>query len=185
MTEENVQSRLRGLALMALSNKSGALVLTTGNKSELAVGYCTLYGDMGGALAVLADVSKIDVYRLARWINERYADRGFASPPIPAGTIDKPPSAELRADQRDADTLPPYEVIDEVIERYVARREGVARIIEETGFEPATVRRLVRMIDVNEYKRKQAPIGLKVSSVAFGRGRRRPLAQNYRPDAPA
>jgi NAD+ synthase (glutamine-hydrolysing) len=182
ITEENVQSRLRGTILMALSNKSGALVLTTGNKSELAVGYCTLYGDMNGALAVLADVSKIDVYRLARWMNEHHAERGFASPPIPEATIDKPPSAELRADQLDSDSLPPYGLIDDVIERYVERRQGVGRIVAETGFDPATVRRLVRMIDVSEYKRKQAPIGLKVSSVAFGRGRRRPLAQHYRPD---
>jgi len=136
---------------------------------------------MNGGLAVLSDVSKLDVYRLSRWINDHHADRGFRVPPIPQRTIDKPPSAELRPDQIDQDSLPPYEVLDEVIERYVERRQSAARILRETGFDDGLVRKLIRLIDLNEYKRKQAPIGLKVSSVAFGRGRRRPLAQRYRP----
>ena len=180
--EENVQSRLRGLVMMALSNQTGALLLTTGNKSELAVGYCTLYGDMNGGLAVLSDITKVQVFKLSRWINEHFAELGFCSPPIPVETIEKPPSAELRPDQLDQDSLPPYEVLDEIVERYVQRHESLERIIDETGFEPSLVARLVRLVDVNEYKRKQLAIGLKVSSVAFGRGRRRAIAQGYRPD---
>jgi NAD+ synthase (glutamine-hydrolysing) len=167
---------------MALSNKSGAMLLTTGNKSELAVGYCTLYGDMNGGLAVLSDVTKIEVYALSRWINANCAQAGFACPPIPESTITKPPSAELRANQFDQDSLPPYEQLDQIIERYVAMQEHPRRIVRETGLDPALVARIVRLIDVNEYKRKQMPIGLKVSAIAFGRGRRRPLAQGYRPD---
>ncbi|MEO1128378.1 MAG: NAD+ synthase [Planctomycetota bacterium] len=182
VTEENVQSRIRGVITMAISNKTGALLLTTGNKSELAVGYCTLYGDMNGGLAVLSDVSKEDVYRLSRWINEHHAAVGFAQPPIPERTITKPPSAELRPGQFDADSLPPYDVLDEIIERYVERQQHPAAIVAETGFDAALVARITRLIDVNEYKRKQMPIGLKVSSIAFGRGRRRPIAQGYRPD---
>jgi NAD+ synthase/NAD+ synthase (glutamine-hydrolysing) len=182
LAEENLQSRLRGTLLMALSNRSGAVVLNTGNKSEFAVGYCTLYGDMNGALAVLSDVTKQQVYRLSRWINDNCASLGFARPPIPESTITKPPSAELAPDQKDEDSLPPYDVLDEVIERYVERRQSVSRIVREAGFDPAVVARIVRMIDMSEYKRKQAAIGLKVTSVAFGSGRRWPIAQRWRDD---
>ena len=172
VTEENIQARLRGLMLMALSNKFGSLVLTTGNKSELAVGYCTLYGDMCGGLAVISDVPKTMVYRLARWINrEREV--------IPEATIEKPPSAELRPDQKDEDSLPPYDVLDEILERYVVESESVDQIIA-AGFEKETVCRIARLIDLNEYKRRQAAPGLKVTSKAFGVGRRIPVAQRYR-----
>ncbi len=182
LTDENLQSRLRGVITMALSNHGAGLLLTTGNKSELAVGYCTLYGDMNGGLAVLSDVTKVQVYKLARWLNDHHTQAGFDTPPIPENTITKPPSAELRPDQIDQDSLPPYEILDEIIERYVERQEHPRRIIRETGFDPALVANIVRLIDLNEYKRKQMPIGLKVSSIAFGRGRRRPLAQGYRPE---
>ena len=172
VTEENMQARLRGLMLMALSNKFGSLVLTTGNKSELAVGYCTLYGDMCGGLAVISDVPKTMVYRLARWINrEREV--------IPEATIEKPPSAELRPDQKDEDSLPPYDVLDAILERYVVESESVDQIIA-AGFEKETVCRIARLIDLNEYKRRQAAPGLKVTSKAFGVGRRIPVAQRYR-----
>ena len=172
VTEENMQARLRGLMLMALSNKFGSLVLTTGNKSELAVGYCTLYGDMCGGLAVISDVPKTMVYRLARWINrEREV--------IPEATIEKPPSAELRPDQKDEDSLPPYDVLDEILERYVVESESVDQIIA-AGFEKELVSRIARLIDLNEYKRRQAAPGLKVTSKAFGVGRRIPVAQRYR-----
>ncbi|MCA9310360.1 MAG: NAD(+) synthase, partial [Phycisphaerales bacterium] len=142
----------------------------------------TLYGDMNGAIAVLSDVTKVEVYRASRWINAHFGACGLSCAPIPESTLTKPPSAELRPDQRDEDSLPPYEVLDEVIERHVERLQHPARIVEETGFDPALVARIIRMIDINEYKRKQAPIGLKVTSVAFGRGRRRPIAQGYRPE---
>ena len=172
VTEENMQARLRGLMLMALSNKFGSLVLTTGNKSELAVGFCTLYGDMCGGLAVISDVPKTMVYRLARWINrEREV--------IPEATIEKPPSAELRPDQKDEDSLPPYEVLDAILERYVVESESVDQIIA-AGFEKELVCRIARLIDLNEYKRRQAAPGLKVTSKAFGVGRRIPVAQRYR-----
>jgi NAD+ synthase (glutamine-hydrolysing) len=181
ITEENIQSRLRGLVVMAFSNKEGSLALTTGNKSELAVGYCTLYGDMNGGLAILSDVSKTDVFALSRHINDRHAELGFDRPPIPERSITKPPSAELRPDQIDQDSLPPYEVLDEIIERYVENHEHPAAIIQSTGFDAEMVYAITRTIDRNEYKRKQMPIGLKVSGLAFGRGRRRPLAQGYDP----
>jgi NAD+ synthase (glutamine-hydrolysing) len=181
ITEQNLQSRIRGTIVMALSNRHGSIALTTGNKSELAVGYATLYGDMNGGLAVLSDVTKDNVYRLARWMNACWKAAGFARPPIPESSITKPPSAELRPNQTDQDTLPPYPVLDEIIARYVERRESPARIIAETGFDAATVSRVVRMIDASEYKRKQAAIGLKVTGVAFGSGRRFPIAQRYRP----
>jgi NAD+ synthetase len=180
LTEENIQSRIRGSILMTMSNRTGAIVLTTGNKSELAVGYCTLYGDMNGGLAVLSDVSKMMVYSLSRWINENHALCGFATPPIPQRTIDKAPSAELRPDQTDQDSLPPYPVLDEIIERYVERRQSAATIIREAKFDEALVRRVVRMIDLAEYKRKQAATGLKVTTVAFGFGRRVPIAQKWK-----
>jgi NAD+ synthetase len=167
-----MQARLRGQILMALSNKFGSLVLTTGNKSELAVGYCTLYGDMCGGLAVISDVPKTMVYELARWINR---ERGI----IPEATIEKPPSAELRPDQKDEDSLPPYDVLDAVLERYVVASESVDEIIA-AGFDPEIVRHIACLIDLNEYKRRQAAPGLKVTSKAFGVGRRIPVAQKYR-----
>lgn len=180
LTDENVQSRLRGAVVMAFSNKTGALALTTGNKSELAVGYCTLYGDMNGGLAVLADVTKAQVYRLARWINAHAGEAGFAAAPIPESSITKAPSAELRPNQTDQDSLPPYDQIDEVVERFVERRQGVAEIASESGIEAGTVSRIVRLIQGSEFKRKQAAVGLKVTSVAFGSGRRMPIAQGWR-----
>ena len=172
VAEENMQARLRGLILMAASNKFGSLVLTTGNKSELAVGYCTLYGDMCGGLAVISDVPKIKVFELARWINR---DGEI----IPEATVTKPPSAELRPDQKDEDSLPPYEVLDAILERYVVESQSVAEIVAR-GFDEATVQRVVRLINLNEYKRRQAAPGLKVTSKAFGVGRRIPVAQRYK-----
>jgi len=170
-TEENVQARLRGVLLMAISNKTGALLITTGNKSELAVGYCTLYGDMCGGLAVLSDVPKTLVYDMARWIN-RNEER------IPTSSITKPPSAELRPDQKDEDSLPPYEVLDAVIDAYVVHHQS-AREISESGFDEALVKKILTMIDRNEYKRRQAAPGIKVTSRAFGVGRRMPVAQRF------
>ncbi len=181
ITEENIQSRIRGTMLMALSNKTGALLLTTGNKSELAVGYCTLYGDMNGGLAVLSDLCKNDVYRLSRWINAHHRAIGFDRAPIPEGSITKPPSAELHPNQTDQDSLPPYDDLDQIVERYVEHHQSPSRIARETRIAPDVVARITRMIDLAEYKRKQMPIGLKVTSIAFGRGRRMPLAHRYRP----
>jgi NAD+ synthase/NAD+ synthase (glutamine-hydrolysing) len=172
VTEENMQARLRGLLLMAMSNKFGSLVLTTGNKSELAVGYCTLYGDMCGGLAVISDVPKTMVYRLARWMNRD-------GEVIPISTIEKPPSAELRPDQKDEDSLPPYDVLDAILERYVVEGQSADEIIAG-DFDADIVRRIARLIDLNEYKRRQAAPGLKVTSKAFGVGRRIPVAQRYR-----
>jgi len=172
VTEENIQARLRGVMLMALSNKLGSLLLTTGNKSEMAVGYCTLYGDMCGGLAVIADVPKTMVYRVARWINR---EREI----IPQASITKPPSAELRPDQTDQDSLPPYDVLDRILEDYVVRLKTPAEIIA-TGVSETDVRRVVRLIDLSEYKRRQAAPGLKVTTKAFGMGRRIPIAQRYR-----
>jgi NAD+ synthase (glutamine-hydrolysing) len=180
LTEENLQSRLRGTILMTISNRTGAIVLTTGNKSETAVGYATLYGDMNGGLAVLSDVTKQLVYRLSRWIDAHHAELGFAVAPIPIGSIEKPPSAELRPDQTDQDSLPPYDTLDEIIERSVERHQSPSTIARETGFDPALVEKIVRMIDLAEYKRKQAAVGLKVTSVAFGSGRRMPIAMRWR-----
>ena len=170
VTEENIQARLRGLALMSLSNKFGSLLLTTGNKSELAAGYCTLYGDMAGGLAVISDVPKTMVYELARHIN-RQAEREV----IPQSTLTKPPSAELRPNQTDQDTLPPYEILDGILQRYEERMEGIEQIVA-AGFDRATVEDVVRRIQANEYKRRQAAPGLKVTSRAFGFGRRMPIA---------
>ncbi len=186
VTEENLQSRIRGTILMGLSNKLGHILLTTGNKSEMAVGYATLYGDMNGGLAVLSDVTKRYVYSLARWMNANARSLGIASveqPPIPEPSITKPPSAELRPNQTDQDTLPPYDTLDEILRRYVELRQHPSRIIEETGFGAAVVARVVRMIDLSEYKRKQAAVGLKVTGLAFGSGRRFPIAQGYRPES--
>lgn len=170
-TEENMQARLRGMTLMALSNKFGHLVLSTGNKSELSVGYCTLYGDMAGGLAVISDVPKTMVYALARWINRR-------DEVIPVSTIEKPPSAELRPGQTDQDTLPPYDVLDEILRLYVEENMSARDIIAH-GFEEKTVRWVQRRVDLNEYKREQAAPGIKVTSRAFGVGRRMPIAQKY------
>jgi NAD+ synthase (glutamine-hydrolysing) len=169
--EENMQPRLRGMTLMALSNKFGHLLLTTGNKSELAVGYCTLYGDMCGGLAVISDVPKTMVYRLANWINR---DREI----IPRATIEKPPSAELKPDQRDQDTLPPYDVLDAILNLYVEEQLSVSEIVAR-GFDETTTRWVQRRVDLNEYKRAQAVPGLKVTSRAFGVGRRMPVAQRF------
>jgi NAD+ synthase (glutamine-hydrolysing) len=171
--EENLQARARGAVLMALSNKFGSILLTTGNKSELAVGYCTLYGDMAGGLAVISDVPKTLVYQLAHYIN-RHAEL------IPSSTITKPPSAELRPDQRDSDSLPPYDVLDPIIEAYVEDHLDADAIIGR-GFDRGTVRDVIRLIDNSEYKRRQAAPGLKISSTAFGVGRRFPIAADYRP----
>ena len=169
VTEENVQSRIRGNLLMALSNKFGALLLTTGNKSELSVGYCTLYGDMSGGLAVIADLPKMMVYRVARWRNARRAD-------IPEAVLTKAPSAELRPDQTDQDTLPPYEILDEILERHVEGCESEEEILAH-GYDAATVGRVLRMFRNAEFKRKQAAPGLKVTSRAFGTGWRMPIVR--------
>ena len=172
VTEENLQARLRGITLMAMSNKFGHLLLTTGNKSELAVGYCTIYGDMCGGLAVISDVPKTRIYALAGWLNR---DREV----IPPNTIGKPPSAELRPDQTDQDSLPPYDVLDAILERLVERHWSGDEIIAD-GFDHDTVRRIIRMVDGNEWKRHQAAPGLRVTSKAFGVGRRMPIAQRFR-----
>jgi NAD+ synthase (glutamine-hydrolysing) len=169
LTEENIQSRIRGTLLMALSNKFNALVLTTGNKSEMAVGYCTLYGDMVGALAVIGDLVKTRVYAICRWLNrEREV--------IPAAIIEKPPSAELRPGQRDTDSLPPYEVLDPIVEAYVERYETPEQIAAVHGFELKSVQQMVRLIERAEYKRQQAAPVLKVTAKSFGMGRRFPIA---------
>src|SRR5881397_3794741 len=178
-TEENMQPRLRAMTLMALSNKFGHLLLTTGNKSELAVGYCTIYGDMAGGLAVISDVPKTMVYELARWINSDYASRsGRKRDLIPTSIIEKPPSAELKPNQTDQDTLPPYEILDQILQLYVEENLS-ARDIIARGFGEKTVRWVQRRVDLNEYKREQAAPGLKVTSRAFGLGRRMPIAQRY------
>ena len=170
VTEENIQARIRGNLLMALSNKRGALLLTTGNKSELAVGYCTLYGDMSGGLGVIADVPKTMVYRVSRWLN------GIRSGPvIPEATLTKAPSAELRPDQTDQDSLPPYELLDAILERHIEHHEPADTIVE-AGFDDATVRRVLHLVRTAEFKRKQAAPGLKVTDRAFGTGWRMPIA---------
>ncbi|HNX04036.1 MAG TPA: NAD+ synthase [Opitutales bacterium] len=174
VAEENIQARARGLLLMAVSNKFGALLLTTGNKSEVSVGYCTLYGDMAGGLAVISDLFKMQVYELSRWINR---NREI----IPWNSIEKPPSAELRPNQTDQDSLPPYPVLDEILRRYVELGQSSAEIVEATGYDGAVVRDIVRKVDRNEYKRKQAAPGLKISPLAFGVGRRIPIVQKYVP----
>ena len=171
LTEQNLQARIRGNLLMALSNKFGSLLLTTGNKSEMAVGYCTLYGDMSGGLAVISDVPKQLVYKLAKYVNRN-------GEIIPERTITKPPTAELKPDQCDQDDLPPYEILDKILQLYLEEGLGKAEIVEQ-GIDEAVVRDVLRRIRLNEYKRKQAPIGLKVTSKAFGYGRRYPNVQNF------
>jgi NAD+ synthetase len=175
VADENIQARLRGLTLMALANERNALVLATGNKSELATGYCTLYGDMCGAIAVLGDLLKTRVYELARWINDHHHECGFNAPPIPQRSITRPPTAELRPNQTDQDTLPPYDVLDLIIERFIDREQSVARIVRETGIDEALVASTVRTIDRQQFKRDQAAVVLKVTPRAFGRGRPMPI----------
>jgi NAD+ synthase (glutamine-hydrolysing) len=174
VTEQNIQARIRGNLLMALSNKFGHLLLSTGNKSEMAVGYCTLYGDMSGGLAIIADVPKCQVYELARFINRE-------RPLIPEHTISRAPSAELAPDQKDEDDLPPYPVLDRILQAYLEEHLTVAQIID-MGFDPPVVKDVVRRVRNNEYKRKQAPLGLKVTSKAFGYGRRYPTAERFTED---
>src|SRR5207302_11140461 len=168
VTEENLQSRTRGGLLMALSNKFGALVLSTGNKSELGVGYCTLYGDMVGGLAVISDVPKTMVYRLSHYVNSR-------RPVIPLASLEKPPSAELRPDQKDIDSLPPYEVLDPILEDYIEDSHSAEQIARDHNLDIALVRRVIGMVDRNEYKCQQAAPGLKISGQALGYGRRSPI----------
>lgn len=188
-TEENIQARIRGTLLMALSNKFGAIVLTTGNKSEMATGYCTLYGDMAGGFAVIKDVAKTLVYRLANWRNRQ---PGHGAPPdggmppdeaaqdiIPRRIIDRPPSAELRLDQTDQDSLPPYDVLDAILQRYMEEDKGIADLIAE-GFRPEDVERVTHLIKINEYKRRQAPIGIRITHRAFGRDWRYPITSKFR-----
>ncbi|PKN68177.1 MAG: NAD+ synthase [Deltaproteobacteria bacterium HGW-Deltaproteobacteria-15] len=172
-TEENIQARVRGTLLMALSNKFNAILLSTGNKSEIAVGYCTIYGDMNGGLAVISDIPKTMCYKVARYINR---DQEI----IPARVISRPPSAELRPDQKDQDTLPPYEILDGIIDAAVVRNLGFQEIVD-LGYDPATVKDVLKRITVNEYKRRQAPPGLKITTKAFGYGRRYPIARGKEP----
>jgi NAD+ synthase (glutamine-hydrolysing) len=172
-TEENIQARIRGTLLMALSNKFGSIVLTTGNKSEMATGYCTLYGDMAGGFAVIKDVAKTLVYRLATWKNAQGAEV------IPQRIITRPPSAELRPDQKDQDSLPPYEVLDGILQRYMEDDQGIDEIIA-AGFDAADVERVTRLIKINEYKRRQAPIGIRITHRAFGRDWRYPITSKFR-----
>jgi NAD+ synthase (glutamine-hydrolysing) len=173
VTEENIQARIRGNILMAVSNKFGSLLLTTGNKSELSMGYCTLYGDMSGGLAVISDLPKAMVYSLARHIN---LEREI----IPREIMEKAPLAELRPNQKDEDTLPPYSMLDQILERYIERTMSAGQIIDE-GFPGDVVLRVLRSVDLSEYKRRQAPPGLKVTSKAFGFGRRIPIAHRFKP----
>jgi NAD+ synthase (glutamine-hydrolysing) len=177
VAEENIQARTRGVTLMAISNKFNYLLLTTGNKSEMSVGYATLYGDMSGGLAVLADVFKMQVYALAEYIN-REAGRDI----IPRNTITKPPSAELRPDQQDTDSLPPYPVLDEILRLYIEELLDLEAIVARTGRDREYVHRLLRMVDRNEYKRRQAAPGLRVSGKAFGIGRRLPIVMRWNRD---
>jgi NAD+ synthase (glutamine-hydrolysing) len=171
VTEQNIQARLRGNILMALSNQRGAMLLSTGNKSEMAVGYCTLYGDMSGGLAVISDVPKQMVYELARYINHNQEI-------IPNRIISKAPSAELAPDQKDEDDLPPYDILDPILKAWLEMDKSISEIVE-LGFDRGTVEDVIRRVKTNEYKRKQAPLGLKVTSKAFGYGRRYPTAENY------
>jgi NAD+ synthase (glutamine-hydrolysing) len=181
-TEENIQARIRGTLLMALSNKTGSIVLTTGNKSEMATGYCTLYGDMAGGFAVIKDVAKTLVYRLARWKNDQaalQAGSAASAPVIPERIITRPPSAELRPDQTDQDSLPPYEVLDGILALYMEEDRGVKDIIAQ-GYAAADVERVTRLIKINEYKRRQAPVGIRITHRAFGRDWRYPITSKFR-----
>ena len=177
-TEENIQARIRGTLLMALSNKFGSIVLTTGNKSEMATGYCTLYGDMAGGFAVIKDLLKTTVFKLCRWRNE-HNPYGTCDNPIPDRIITRPPSAELRPDQKDQDSLPPYEVLDAILERYMEDDGGLEDIIA-AGFDRATVERVARLIRINEYKRRQSPVGIRVTHRSFGKDWRYPITSKFR-----
>jgi NAD+ synthase (glutamine-hydrolysing) len=177
-TEENIQARIRGVLLMALSNKFGSIVLTTGNKSEMATGYCTLYGDMAGGFAVIKDVLKTVVFRLARWRNAN-DPFGTGANPIPERIITRPPSAELRPDQVDQDSLPPYEILDGILARYMENDEGVEQVIA-AGYDRATVERVAKLVRVTEYKRRQAPIGIRVTHRGFGKDWRYPITDKFR-----
>lgn len=180
-TEENLQARIRGTLLMALSNKTGKLVLTTGNKSEMTTGYCTLYGDMAGGFAVIKDVAKTLVYRLARWKNEQPTRRadGSIGPVIPERIITRPPSAELRPDQTDQDSLPPYEVLDAIMQRYMEDDQGIEEIVA-AGYAREDVERVTWLLKINEYKRRQAPVGIRITHRAFGRDWRYPITSKFR-----
>jgi NAD+ synthase (glutamine-hydrolysing) len=171
VTEENIQARVRAVILMAVSNKSGAMVVSTGNKSELSVGYCTLYGDMVGGFAVLKDIPKTWVYRLVQY-------RNSLSPVIPQAVIDRPPTAELAANQFDHDSLPPYDILDGILELYIEEDETLDNIVAK-GYDRATVQKVILMIDRNEYKRRQAPVGVRVTQKAFGRDRRYPITSGF------
>ena len=177
-TEENIQARIRGTLLMALSNKFGSMVLTTGNKSEMATGYCTLYGDMAGGFAVIKDLPKMRVFAMARWRN-RHDPYGTGQAPIPERIITRPPSAELRPDQTDQDSLPPYEVLDAIIERYMENDQSIADIVA-AGYSADDVERVTRLIQINEYKRRQAPPGIRVSHRSFGKDWRYPITNRFR-----
>ncbi len=177
-TEENIQARIRGTLLMALSNKSGRIVLTTGNKSEMATGYCTLYGDMAGGFAVIKDLAKTTVFRLARWRNA-HDPHGSGANPIPERIITRPPSAELRPDQKDQDSLPEYEVLDAIVERYMENDQGIEEIVAQ-GYARADVEKVTRLIKLNEYKRRQAPVGIRVTHRSFGKDWRYPITNKFR-----
>jgi len=177
-TEENIQARIRGTLLMALSNKSGRIVLTTGNKSEMATGYCTLYGDMAGGFAVIKDLAKTTVFRLARWRNA-HDPHGSGANPIPERIITRPPSAELRPDQKDQDSLPEYEVLDAIVERYMENDQGIDEIVAQ-GYARADVEKVTRLIKLNEYKRRQAPVGIRVTHRSFGKDWRYPITNKFR-----
>jgi NAD+ synthase (glutamine-hydrolysing) len=177
-TEENIQARIRGTLLMALSNKSGRIVLTTGNKSEMATGYCTLYGDMAGGFAVIKDLAKTTVFRLARWRNA-HDPHGRGTNPIPERIITRPPSAELRPDQKDQDSLPEYEVLDAIVERYMENDQGIEEIVAQ-GYARADVEKVTRLIKLNEYKRRQAPVGIRVTHRSFGKDWRYPITNKFR-----
>ncbi len=177
-TEENIQARIRGTMLMALSNKTGAIVLTTGNKSEMATGYCTLYGDMAGGFAVIKDLVKTTVFRLCRWRNEQARLRGEVEP-IPERIITRPPSAELRPDQKDQDSLPEYDVLDAILQRYMEQDQSIEQIVAD-GFSPADVDKVTRLLTINEYKRRQAPVGIRITHRAFGRDWRYPITSRFR-----
>ncbi len=177
-TEENIQARIRGVFLMALSNKFGGIVLTTGNKSEMATGYCTLYGDMAGGFAVIKDLLKTTVFSLARWRNEN-DPYGTGAAPIPERIITRPPSAELRADQTDQDSLPPYDVLDAILTQYMENDQSIESLIN-AGFEPAVVERVTRLIKINEYKRRQSPVGIRVTHRSFGKDWRYPISSKFR-----
>ncbi len=177
-TEENIQARVRGTLLMALSNKFGAIVLTTGNKSEMATGYCTLYGDMAGGFAVIKDLLKTTVFRLARWRNA-HDPYGRSANPIPQRIIDRPPSAELRPDQTDQDSLPPYDVLDAILQRYMEDDQSIADIVA-AGFDAAVVEQVTRLVKINEYKRRQAPVGIRLTHRSFGKDWRYPITSRFR-----